>query len=234
MTSRSLPETIWTITADPKHSPMKLAGAVGVLGFALASGGGVVGGPIWQFPGTHSTAAEITAFVLVHRSALLAGMVLTTAGVSLWLVFGAGVWLRLRQATGPDSFLTACFAFGVVSFVTLILAGFVPFFVLTYRAHNVSDPRLLYDVAFGLLAMSGAPTAVALGSYATLVFRSGDMPWWTALLAALAASAHVVLLASFLVTDGFFSLEGQVITAIPATLFAWIIGTSIAMLTADP
>jgi hypothetical protein len=48
-----------------------------------------------------------------------------------------------------------------------------------------------------------------------------------------AAAAHVVLLGSFLVTEGFFSLEGQVITAIPATLFVWIIGTSIAMLAAD-
>jgi hypothetical protein len=34
--------------------------------------------------------------------------------------------------------------------------------------------------------------------------------------------------------NGFFSLEGQVITAIPATLFAWIMGTGIAMLAADP
>jgi len=59
------------------------------------------------------------------------------------------------------------------------------------------------------------------------------LPRWSAWLAVLAASAHVVLLASFLVTDGFFSLEGQVITVIPATLFAWIAGTSIAMLTAD-
>jgi hypothetical protein len=213
---------------------MKLAGAVGVLGFALAAAGGAVAGPIWQFPGTHSTAAEITAFVLEHRTALLAGMVLTTTGVSLWLVFGAGVWLRLRKATGTESFLSACFAFGLVGFVTLILAGFTPFFVLTYRAHSVSDARLLYDAAFGLLAMSGAPTAVALFSYAALVFRAGQLPRWTAVLAALAASAHILLLASFLVTDGFVSLEGQVITAIPATLFAWIIGTSIAMLAADP
>jgi hypothetical protein len=222
------------ITVGANHDPTKLAGASGVLGFALATVGSAVVSPLWQFPGTGSTAAEITGFVVAHRTALLAAMILTTAGVSLWLVFGAGVSLRLRQATGADSLLWACFAFGLVGFVTLILAGFVPFFVLTYRASEVSDARLLYDLAFGLLAMSGVPTALALGSYAALVFRAGRLPRWTAWLAALAAAAHVALLASFVVTDGFFSLEGQVITVIPATLFVWIVGTSVAMLSTEP
>ena len=45
--------------------------------------------------------------------------------------------------------------------------------------------------------------------------------------------AHVALLASFVVSEGFFSLEGQVITAIPATLFIWIIGTGVALLAAE-
>jgi hypothetical protein len=212
---------------------MKLAGVAGVLSITLACAGGIVA-QLWQFPETGSTAAEITAFVHAHRPALLAAMLLNTAAASLWLVFGAGVWLRLRQATGTESLLSACFAFGLVGFVTLILAGFTFFFVLVYREADISDPRLLYDVAFGLLAMSGAPTAVALGSYAALVFRASHLPRWTAELAVLAAVAHAVLFASFLVTDGFLSLEGQVITAIPATLFVWIIGTGIAMLAADP
>jgi hypothetical protein len=146
------------------------------------------------------------------------------------LVFGAGVWLRLRRASGPESLASACFAFGLVGFVTLLLAGFTAFFVLVYRDADVGDPRLLYDLTFGLLAMSGAPTAIALGSYAALVFRSAALPRWTAWLGLVGALAHVALLASFLVSEGFFSLEGQVITAFPATLFAWIIGTGIAML----
>jgi len=212
---------------------LKLAGAAGVLGVALGSAGSIVG-QIFEFPATGSTAAEITAFVDAHRTALAVGMVLNTAAVSLWTVFGAGVWLRLRHVTREESLLSACFAFGLVGFVTLIFAGFTSFFVLVYRAPEVSDPRLPYDLAFGLLAMSGAPTAVALGSYAALVFRDGHLPRWTAWLAALAAAAHVALLASFLITDGFFSLEGQIITAIPATLFLWIAGTGIAMVTTDP
>src|SRR5207244_10849612 len=131
-------------------------------------------------------------------------------------------WLRLRQAAREDSLLSTCFAFGWAASVTLIFTGFTAFFVLVYRAPEVSDSRLLYDLTFGLLAMSGAPTAVALGSYAALVYRAGQLARWTAWLAALGTAAHIVLIASFLVTAGFFSLQGQVITAIPATLFAWI------------
>ena len=49
----------------------------------------------------------------------------------------------------------------------------------------------------------------------------------------MAALAHLVLLASLVITSGFFSLEGGVIIAIPAVLFAWILGTSIAMITVN-
>jgi hypothetical protein len=208
---------------------LRLAGAAGLLGCALGVAGSIVV-DILDAPATTASAAEIVESVEGDRTALLVGMLLSTAAVSLWFVFGAGVWLRLRRAGGPESLASACFAFGFVGFVTLLLAGFTAFFVLVYRDADVGDPRLLYDLTFGLLAMSGAPTAIALGSYAALVFRSTALPRWTAWLGVVGALAHIALLASFMVSEGFFSLEGQVITAIPATLFIWIIGTGIAML----
>jgi hypothetical protein len=207
----------------------RLAGAAGVLGCALGVAGGLVL-DILNAPATTASAAEIVESVEADRTALLVGMLLSTAAVSLWLVFGAGVWLRLRRVNGPDGLASACFAFGLVGFVTLLFAGFTAFFVLVYRSADVGDPRLLYDMTFGLLAMSGAPTAIALGSYAALVFRTTVLPRWTAWLGLVGALAHVALLASFVVSEGFFSLEGQVITAFPATLFIWITGTGIAML----
>ena len=196
--------------------------------------GSVLFAPTWEFPGTQAPASEITAYIVEHRSALLAGVLLNTLGVTLWGMFGMGIWLRLREASGGESFLTVCFVLGLISFMTLLLAGFVFFLVLTYRARHVSDPRLLYDITFGLLAMSGAPTAVALGSYATVTVRTRHLPLWTAALAALSAAAHVPLFASFVVENGFFSLEGQGITVIPGTLFFWILGTGLAMLRAGP
>jgi Domain of unknown function (DUF4386) len=216
----------------PTIPSLRLAGAAGVLGTALGTAGSLVA-DLLDAPATTASAAEIVESVQGDRTAGLVGMLLSTAAVSLWLVFGAGVWLRLRRASGPDSLASACFAFGFVGFVGLLLAGFTAFFVLVYRDADVGDPRLLYDLTFGLLAMSGAPTAIALGSYAALVFRSTALPRWTAWLGVVGALAHVALLASFVVSEGFFSLEGQVITAIPATLFIWITGTGIAMLATE-
>jgi hypothetical protein len=218
---------------DPTtNASVRLAGAAGLLGCALGVAGSLVV-DILDAPATTASAAEIVNSVEGDRTALLVGMLLSTAAVSLWLVFGAGVWLRLRRGSGPESLASACFAFGFVGFVVLLLAGFTAFFVLVYRDADVSDPRLLYDLTFGLLAMSGAPTAIALGSYAALVFRSTALPRWTAWLGVVGALSHVALLASFVVSEGYFSLEGQVITAIPATLFMWIIGTGIAMLATE-
>lgn len=226
------PKTAGRATAAARPGSVALAGGAGLLGCALAVVGSLAA-DILGAPGTNASAGEIVRSMQEDHTALTVGLVLVTVGVSLWFVFGAGVWLRLRQATATDSLAPACFALGLVGLLTLLLAGFTVFFVLVYRDAQVADPRLLYDLTFALLAMSGAPTALALGSFAAVVLRADVLPRWTAWLALVGAAAHVLLLASLVVTEGFFSLQGQVIIAIPATLFAWIIGTGIAMIAAD-
>jgi hypothetical protein len=207
----------------------QLIGVAGLVSIGLGIAGSIVD-EMRTFPPTGASAGEIASYVGAHRSALLVAMALSTAAVGLWLLFGVGVWVWLRETARGESILSVCFLVGLVSFVTLLLAGFAVFFVLVYRAPAASDPRLLYDLAFGLLAMSGVPTALALGSYAAQVFHSGRLPRWTAWLAIVAAVAHLVLLASLVIPSGFFSLEGGVVIAIPATLFAWILSTSIVLL----
>jgi hypothetical protein len=160
-------------------SAIKLAGHAGGLSIALGIAVGAVD-QMWTFPGTGATAGEIAAFVAAHRSALLLAMVLNTTAVGLWLVFGVGVWLWVREATNGESFLSVCFLVGLVSFVTLLLAGFASLFLLASRTPEASDPRLLYNLSWGLLAMSGVPTALALASYAAQVFRHSRLPRWTA------------------------------------------------------
>jgi hypothetical protein len=215
-------------TNGATYSMIKLAGLAGVISIVLG-----IADEMQTFPGTRASAGEIAGYVGAHRSALLVAMVLSTIAVGLWLAFGVGVWAWLRERTGSVSVLSVCFLVGLVSFVTLLLAGFTVAFVLFYRAPNAPDPRLLYDLAFGLLAISGVPTALALGSYAAQVFSDSRLPTWSAWVAVVAALAHLVLLASLVITSGFFSLEGGVIIAIPAILFAWILGTSIVLLRAE-
>jgi hypothetical protein len=207
---------------------VKLAGLAGLFSIAL----GIVALPVdqmWTFPGTGATAGEVAAFARENRPELFVAMALNTIAVGLWLVFGAGVWLRLRQFASGESILPACFLAGLVGFVTLLLAGFTVFFLLVYLAPAAPEPRLLYDLSFALLAVSGIPTALALGSYAALAFQPNPLPRWTAWLATLAALAHLLLIASLAIRSGFFSLDGGVTIAIPATLFAWIAGMSSVM-----
>ena len=211
---------------------VRVAALAGLVSIALGAVAGIVD-QMWRLPATTSTASAIAAYAHQHRTVLFAAMVLNTTAVVLWLVFGAGVWLQLRPSTREEYLLSACFAIGLVSFVTLLLAGFTAAFILVYRTTEASHARLLYDITFGLLAVSGPPTTLALGAYTALVFRTGRLPRWTAHLALLAAATHLVLLASFWVRDGFFSLEGAVIIVVPGTLFVWIVGTSVAMLVAD-
>jgi hypothetical protein len=146
------------------------------------------------------------------------------------LVFGAALWVRMRSAAGATSVLPALFAIVVAGFGTLLLAGFAAFDVLVYRPTGASEAHLLYDLTFGLLAMSGPPTAVALGAYAVLEHRVSMLGAASMWLAAVAAVTHVVLLASFIVPRGFFALEGLVIAVIPGFLWAWILAAGIAMM----
>ena len=208
---------------------MRFAGLAGLVSLAFGVAGVIID-EMWRIPGTGASAEEIAGFVDAHRSALLLAVILTAAGVALWLLFGVGVWVWMRETASGDSFLSMCFVVGLVSFVTLLFAGFTSFLVLVYRAPEPSDPRLLYDLAFGLLAMSGIPTALSLGAYAAHVFGDRRLPVWTAWIAVAAALANLVLLASLVVRNGFFSLEGGVIIAIPGTLFVWILATSIVLL----
>lgn len=206
----------------------QLGGIAGVASIGIASVGVAVV-PIWTFPATSETAGQIGGFAAQQRGALQVMMLLYAAGVTLWLVFGATVWARLRSLLAPESDLPTVFGAGLIGLVTLLLVGFVAFDVLVYRP-DVAESRLLYDLAFGMLAMSGLPTAVCLGAFAVAVYRYRPLPRYTGDLAALGAASHVLLLLSFVVGTGFFSLEGAVVAVIPATLWAWILGTAIALL----
>ena len=207
----------------------QLGGWSGVLGVAVPIIGVVIM-PIWQFPRTSATPAQISAFVAEHVPALKAMMLLYTLGVGLWLVFGAAVWALLRESLPSASPLPTCFAAGAIGYVTLLLAGFTAFDVLTYRNLDPHVGQALYDLTFGLLAMSGVPTAIALFAFAAAVRQNGVLPQRSGHLADITAAAHLLLLASFIVTTGFFSLEGLVIVAVPALLWIWIADTGALLL----
>ena len=185
--------------------------------------------PIWSYPQTQTSGTDVALWAAAHHDRLVVTQLLNTVGVTLWFVFGAAVWAYLRDRLSTRPTLLVCFAGSFYGCVILLLSGFTTFNLLLYRDHTAEMSILLYDLTFGLLAMSGMPTVVALGSFAVAVYRHRVLPRYTAHLAFAAAAVHILLLAAFIVEDGPLSLEGLSITAMPAFLFAWILGTALAM-----
>jgi hypothetical protein len=194
-------------------------------GFGLIIAAGLVE-PLWNVPGTTAAGSEINRYLAEHRNGFIGALTVYAFGMTLFLVFAAGLSSWLRAGGRADDALCTAFLAGSTALATLVFAGFVPMLVLAYRAPDTTAPRELYDASFGLLALSGAPTAVALGAFAAIVFRSKALPRVTAWLALVGAVAHVAIVCSFVTRSGFFSLEGGVIVAIPLTLFLWLLATA--------
>jgi hypothetical protein len=206
------------------------AGIAGIASFVLIVVAALVA-PLWGIPSTGSSEAAVAGYIAAHRDATLVALFLYALAFGLFFAFAAGAWARLRDG---DRMLAATFAFAAVAMATMILAAFVPLSVAAYRAPAVSGARELRDATFGLLALSGVPTAAALAAYVAVVLRTRCLAVWSAWVAVVGVAAHVVIAASFLFRTGFFSLEGGVIVAVPATLFGWILLTSVALLRGAP
>jgi hypothetical protein len=209
----------------------RLTGLVGLACFACIAIGALVAPPLWSAPDTAASAQTIFAYAEEHRDRILASLFAYSLAMGLFLCFAAGltIWLlRLRSAVSGA--LSIAFALAAVALVTLILAGFVPGGVSAYRPQSPALARAFLDLTFALLAFSGIPTAICLGAYVALVLPTKALPAWTGWLACLGAVAHLLIATTLLFPSGFLSLEGDVIVWVPATFFAWILLTSVALL----
>jgi hypothetical protein len=209
-------------------------GLAGIASFALIAVGALVAPPLWNAPETTASAAEVAAHAQDERGRIIASLFIYSLAMGLFLCFTAGLFSRLHQSEPAPRPLSVAFAFGAVALVALILAGFVPVAVGAYRPQPPALAQALNDLTFGLLALSGIPTALCLGAYAALVLRNRLLPAWTGWLAVAGAVAHVLIVASFVERSGFLSLEGDVIIWVPGTFFAWILATSVVLLRTRP
>lgn len=210
----------------------RLIALAGLGSFALIIVATFVAPPLWNAPGTNASAAHVATYVQEHHERAIASLYIYSLAMGLFLCFAAGLRSWLRQTEPAPQPLSAVFAFGAIALAVLIFAAFATAGVMSYRPHEPDLTGTLADMTFGLLALSGIPTAVCLGAYAALVLRHRCLPAWTGWLAVLAALTHVFIAASFMSHGGFLSLEGSVIVWVPGTFFAWILATSVVLLRA--
>ena len=203
-------------------------GAVGLGGFAVILLAALIE-PLWNWPPTEASGEEVAAYIGDNRGATIASILLYTVGMALMLVFCLALRSRFAHDERVPAGLANAFGAGAVSLVSVVYVGFAPALVLAYRAPDVGAAQELRDLSFGVLALSGVPTAICLGAFALIVLRAEVLPRVTAWFAVFGAIAHVAILGSFVPRTGFFSLEGFVIVAIPATMFFWLLVTSAAL-----
>lgn len=209
--------------------PSRLVGLAGLSSFGLIATAAFVSPPLWDAPGTNSTGSAVLAYIRGNSTRVTLSLFIYSLSMGLFLCFIAGLWTWFREGDDSSHALSSIFALAGIALTVLILAGFVPTYVLGYRAEPASIAGLLTDLTFGLLALSGIPTAVCLGAFAALVIRHGLLPKWTAYLAGISAVAHVLIAASFLSHGAFLSLESEVIVWVPGTFFLWILATSVIL-----
>jgi hypothetical protein len=215
-------------------NPARLTGVLGLAAFVLIIVGAFVSPPLWEGLGTAASGSEVGAFWQLHSGRIIASLLIYSFAMGFFLCFAAGLWDWLRERERPPHLASSMLAFGAVALTVMILAAFVPAYMLSYRTQPAAIAGPLGDLTFGLLALSGVPTAICLWAYAAVVLRRRCLPVWTAWLAICGALAHELITASFLSHGDFLSLEGSVIVWVPATFFAWILATSVVMLRSRP
>jgi len=222
-----------TVTRTSPLASTRLIGLAGLDSFVLIIVATFVAPPLWNAPGTTASKVDVAAYSQHYGGRIIASLLIYSLAMGMFLCFAGGLWAWLREREPAPQVISATFALAAVALVVLILAAFVPVYLLSYRIQPPVIAGPLGDLTFGLLALSGIPTAVCLGAYAELVVRLRVLPAWTAWLAALGAVTHVFIAASFVSHGAFLSVEGSVRVWVPATFFAWILATSAVLLVAE-
>jgi len=210
-------------------APMiRAAGLAGVTSFILI----VVAAallPFWTALHTTDSPEAFARYAQDQRSQIIAAMFLYSLGFGLFLLLAGALWAQLHRAGPGAQWLAAVFGFAAVAMSTMILAAFVPACVFAYRSHSPELAQTLWDLGFGMLALSGVPTAICMSAYATVVLCYRALPPWTGWVAAVGVVPHLFIAGSFMNHKGFLSVEGDVTLWVPITLFAWILAASIAL-----
>jgi len=198
----------------------------GLLSFDLIVAAAFISPPLWDAPGTGSSPAAVALYFRHNATRITVSLFVYSVAIGLFVCFAVGLWSWLRHREGAPQVVSSIFGLATIAASVLILSGFVPAYLLSYRTQPTSVVGVLADLTFGLLALSGIPTALFLAAYAAVVIRHGGLPRLTAYLAAVGAAAHLLIAASFLSHGSFLSLESKVIVWVPATWFLWILVVS--------
>ncbi len=180
-------------------------------------------------PSSGSTGAQIVHYATVNRKQLLASDLLFALGLTVLVVFAAGLYRIIRRAEGEDGWLAIASLASVAAGAGIFGAGTALFMVVAYRP--VIDPavaRAFWDA--GWLAYNSAGFAFVAWIVILVVaaLRHRALPPWTVRIGI--PVALINLAGPFAVSAGTgpFSPQGWFALAVGLTFAAWLLTVSLA------
>jgi hypothetical protein len=214
------------VTAE---SVRRLTAGSGIAAAVLVAAGALLGPS--DAPGFDALPEQVVRWTLDDRRRLLVSSVVIALGLSLLVVFYAGLRAMVGRAEGPPALLaTVAYA----SFLVVITLGLVSVVLAQAQAFAVLDGnpdivRALHEARYLVINLSAAPTIVSAGAFAVVMVRTRFPARWLGWGSALVGLAHVTALLA-LSRTGAMTPNGGLAQLGPFVFLAWALAVSVTLL----
>ena len=147
----------------------------GLLGIVIA----IVGQAITLgSPTIDESGGEMATWLADNRALALTGSYLLGLGIALTIPLLVVIYSRLRAAEGGTAMMSATFLLTSLAAIAIVLVALGTFAVGAYRADSVTGDTagLTRDLAWGILALSAFPAAIAMLAAARLILQTHALP----------------------------------------------------------
>jgi len=221
--------------ADSRHmnntaSPVRRIGALaGFAGSVLYVLGNLLPGSI---PRPDASSARIGAFFVHKRDSLLAGFTLELIALGLFLCFLGQLRTVMGDSRDSARLLAATMTAAWVVLTATVLVGSLPALALIWQGPPLGEPglvRMAYEMEI-LATYAGSSTAavVSVGAPSLVIWRTGILPRWLAVLGIAEIIANLFEIFGLFSRHG--SLAGGYIDGVGALLWVlWVAAASVCL-----
>jgi hypothetical protein len=207
----------------------RLGALTGLAGVAFYVVGVVLPG---SAPKPDAATGQVIAYLADHRSTLLLGFALETIALALLLCFLGELRTVIAGTGGSGVPLASAMAAAWVVLLTIIAAALLPAIALVWRGPPAGDPslvRLGYDMeTLGTYAATAMVALIAVGTPSLVIWRTGVLPRWLAVLGLVEVCLNVVELAALSSRHGAFA-GGYIAGVGPLAWALWVAAVSLCM-----
>lgn len=178
-----------------------------------------------------ATVQQIVSHLADKRSALLLGVLLAVIAVALLLWF-LGYLREFLAVEGGSSELANVTLVAWVVLLVLAVGGSVPLTAVVWHRAGQADPgmvRLVFDVSnLSLYSVSAGAALLSVLAPSIVIWRSGALPRWLAVLGAVEIAVNVVELAGLFTRSG-TNAAGYAGGIGPFVWVVWVAAISVTM-----